>query len=437
MMLAQVRCTKRRGERFAGDAQMLTAAVSGQMVNSVGMGFVMLEIYYGLGQHRYFLQRDHHVGFLKYNYLDWNQVFINLAVCKISICLFLLRISKFDRWRNFLYGMIAFLIISHLPITFLYIFQCRPVNKFWDREVPGNCWPLSTVEKIIIVQGGSCKIHCLGQRAAGPSILIQSAREIYSRAAADDVSVISIVTDVIGAAFPILLIRNMKLPRRQKYALNALMGLGIITAITCIIRTAFSYEVKAIDQTWDGVPNALCRILEVNFGIIAACMPMMRPLWNWGKKKWKERAGSPHVTTTIPNVNSNQTPASRMQWYSPSTPMPWYRRIKRHFQWPPRPSISQTSSTRSMNPSRHRYDNEKDLCHLRTPCPPLPKPIPRPNWPQVHHHPSNATWAKDSMTPKMSNSLDLPLQGARSSEWEEEAMPDWAKYRSHKDKERI
>ena len=131
-----------------------------QMINTVGMGFVMVEVHYGLGRHKYFFTQVHYIGFSKYNYLDWCQVFITLAISKIAICLFLLRISKFERWRNFLYGMIAFLILTHLPITLAYIFQCRPVNKAWDIKVPGDCWPKSTIEAITIVQGSAYTILC-------------------------------------------------------------------------------------------------------------------------------------------------------------------------------------------------------------------------------------------------------------------------------------
>ena len=127
------------------------------------MGFVMLEVYWGLGQHKYYIKPDHWVGFLKYNYLDWCQVFLTLALCKIAICLFLLRISKFDRWRKFLYGMIAFLVVSHVAITLLFIFQCNPVNKVWDVHVPGTCWSKWHLEILIIVQGGtSSTFFCLG-----------------------------------------------------------------------------------------------------------------------------------------------------------------------------------------------------------------------------------------------------------------------------------
>ena len=131
--------------------------VSGQMINAVGMGFVMLEVDYGLGRHVQYLPLDHYEGFLKYNFLDWIQVFVTLALSKISICLFLLRISKFERWRWFLFGLIAFLVLSHVPLTLLYLFQCIPLQKNWQQvmaPVPGHCMSKKSVEKIIIVQGG-------------------------------------------------------------------------------------------------------------------------------------------------------------------------------------------------------------------------------------------------------------------------------------------
>ena len=32
-----------------------------------------------------------------------------------------------------------------------------------------------------------------------------------------------------------------------------------------------------MDVSWRGVPNALARVFEINLGIIAACMPIMKP----------------------------------------------------------------------------------------------------------------------------------------------------------------
>lgn len=144
-------------ERRNLETEWLIDVVPEQMINAVGMGFVMLEVDYGLGRHVKYLPPDHYEGFLKYNFLDWIQVFITLALSKISICLFLLRISKFERWRWFLFGLIGFLVLTHVPLTLLFILQCIPLQKNWEtveEAVPGHCMSKKAVEKIIIVQGG-------------------------------------------------------------------------------------------------------------------------------------------------------------------------------------------------------------------------------------------------------------------------------------------
>ena len=196
-----------------------------QVVNAVGMGFVMLEVSYGLGRHIRYLPSDHIIGFLKYNFLDWVQVFLTLALSKISICLFLLRISKFEKYRYALFTIIAFLIITHTPLTLLFLLQCQPLNKNWDTNVPGQCFSKRVVEKIIIVQG-----------------------------------IFSILTDFIGVAFPVILLWNARLGIRTKIALNVLMGLGIVTGTVCIVRTSYSWEVLSNDVTWVGSGNALTRM---------------------------------------------------------------------------------------------------------------------------------------------------------------------------------
>ena len=272
----------------------------------------------------------------------------------------------------------------------------------------------------------------------------------------------------------------MKLPPRQKLALQLLMGLGIVTAIACLIRTVFSYQIKAEDKTWQGIPNALCRIFEINLGIIAANAPMMRPLWNYCKRRYRahmllHRNNSDNENND--NTDTRPTPEGNMQWYRPPNERyPWYRRVHRHFQWNIRPPISQTSSTQTMN---KRHSPESDAAHaekvtLPPPHPYAPKPRATSLWPQAfvsdekeapptraqshdirqqqpkksfwsrrppvsrnktwalerggvdavdeRDRPENATWNKDDPSDpprprRTSESFDLPLQGAKNDEW--------------------
>ena len=202
----------------------------------------MVELANGLGQFEHTLAPATLKKYLKYDYLDWGQVFVTLATCKISICLFLLRLSVANKWRIVLHLLISFVILTHVPLLILFLVQCDPVNAYWDLSIQnGRCWSKDTVEKFILTQG-----------------------------------VVSVITDLIGAAFPVLLFWNAKLPGKTKVALCMLMGLGIFTAAASVVRTALSEQIKSDNLTWEGVPNAIARIFEVNLGIIAACTPMMR-----------------------------------------------------------------------------------------------------------------------------------------------------------------
>ena len=76
-----------------------------------------------------------------------------LAATKLSICFFLLRLTQFSRLKNVLYGLIALIVITHIPLFFAYVFQCNPIYSNWDVERPG-CFSKNSVEVIIILQGG-------------------------------------------------------------------------------------------------------------------------------------------------------------------------------------------------------------------------------------------------------------------------------------------
>ena len=54
---------------------------------------------------------------------------------KVSICFFLLRIPVHKRYIIPLQLSITVLILSNLILTLLWIFQCWPVQAYWDERV--------------------------------------------------------------------------------------------------------------------------------------------------------------------------------------------------------------------------------------------------------------------------------------------------------------
>ena len=265
------------------------------MITAVGKGFVVTEVSYGLGQHRADLSIEQYRNFLKYYYLDTAQFFLALATCKISICLFLLRLSQFNKVRRTLYGLIAFLIITHLALFFLEIFQCNPVDKVWNLDDPGKCMSEQTIMNILIAQ-----------------------------------CVFSFLTDFICAAFPIVLLRNLHIKMQSKIALCCLMGLGIITGAIAIARTATAWQVKAEDLSWVGVPNAMTRIFEVNIGNIAACVPVLKPFGRYVHARITGR--DPHEMLGRRNSPSSSPPLWHSKRFWLRRPSPVYEKSNRELR---------------------------------------------------------------------------------------------------------
>ncbi|KAL9615574.1 MAG: hypothetical protein Q9204_008768 [Flavoplaca sp. TL-2023a] len=237
--------------------------------------------------------------FLKWDYLDWVQAILTLAISKISICLLLLRLSQFSKLKKGLYWLIAFIFVTHLPLVVLLIVQCRPVEKTWNTIIDGRCFSKDMIANILIAQG-----------------------------------VFSILTDFIGAAFPILLLWNVKIKIGSKVAIWLLMGFGVVTSITCIVRTLLTYQIKSKDLSWDAVGISIAKMLEVNFGIIAACLPIMKPLYSYLRSLYTGIPLEHHRRRSNQTHSNFSSSRSHRAWYrlrsSRSLILP--RRASKHHQ---------------------------------------------------------------------------------------------------------
>ena len=94
-------------------------------------------------------------------------------------------------------------------------------------------------------------------------------------------AVISVVSDFSFAAFPILILWRVQIDLKTKVGLWLLMGLGFITGACCLVRTVLNGQSIPLDGTYDGIVNWVWRLFEVQVGIIAACIPALRPLYGW------------------------------------------------------------------------------------------------------------------------------------------------------------
>lgn len=71
---------------------------------------------------------------------------------KVSICLFLLRITVTKATIRPLQAAVVTLIVSNIVLSLTWIFQCTPIDKAWNDKLPGKCFTKGQLERIIISQ---------------------------------------------------------------------------------------------------------------------------------------------------------------------------------------------------------------------------------------------------------------------------------------------
>lgn len=120
----------------------------------------------------------------------------SMITSKISIGMFLLRIAAKKIHQHIIYAAMCISVISGLAFFLVTLFQCNPSPYFWNRYVPG--------------EPGSCV----------PSDVIIGLGFLYTS--------FSLLSDFTFALLPAVLIWDLKLKQRTKFALIPLLAMGCV-----------------------------------------------------------------------------------------------------------------------------------------------------------------------------------------------------------------
>ena len=92
---------------------------------------------------------------------------------------------------------------------------------------------------------------------------------------------LSVLGDFYSTALPLMLIRGLQLPPRQKAALYALFGVGFLVVAAGITRTVLVDRVVAqtYDTSWVLWENWIWTVVELNVAILAASAPALKPFF--------------------------------------------------------------------------------------------------------------------------------------------------------------
>ena len=172
-------------------------------------------------------------------YLD--QIFYKFTInlTKLSILFLYLRIFS-QRWfRITCYTCVAIVSGYAIASIFATIFQCTPIERVFDKSVPG---------------------HCINTTA------FWYANAIYN-----------ILTDFVILASVPGVVWTLSLSTRQRVGLTLVFGLGVFVFATSILRfTTLDTASKASDTTFGTLKSTMWTTIEASTAIVCACLPMIR-----------------------------------------------------------------------------------------------------------------------------------------------------------------
>ena len=82
---------------------------------------------------------------------------------KVSICLLLLRISPNKRIERPIQSLVAFLILSNVVLSLVWIFQCIPVDGAWvvKENKTAKCYTQGQLQRVVMSQASELAVHAV------------------------------------------------------------------------------------------------------------------------------------------------------------------------------------------------------------------------------------------------------------------------------------
>ena len=173
------------------------------------MSLGALSGHFGFGRHLIYLAPSNVVQAAKWDWIvqiPW----VFLTTCtRLSISVFLYRLfATKESSRRVLYVIIALTVTSNVALIVTVLSQCSPLQKNWDRAIPGHCWnPTKTID-VSLFQGGE-------------STFKELRGELKMSAA-------SALCDFSLAFLPIVFLWNVQIKGHIKIGICCLMGLGFL-----------------------------------------------------------------------------------------------------------------------------------------------------------------------------------------------------------------
>ncbi|KUJ09950.1 uncharacterized protein LY89DRAFT_723801 [Mollisia scopiformis] len=197
--------------------------------------------YLGFGQHIWDIPV---LNFTRLNLLYWvASIFYALIqnFAKLSILFLYLRIFPTPNFRWLVQFALVWQCCHMVAFTFTVIFQCIPVESFWNLTIPGTCMNVNAAMR------------------AG--------------------AFASIFEDIAIMVLPISELIGLNLDLRKRLSLCFMFALGSFACVTSMIRLRYVWNYKlTLDGTWNDIEIVLWSDIETYVAVMCSCLMCIRPL---------------------------------------------------------------------------------------------------------------------------------------------------------------
>ncbi|RHZ44169.1 putative integral membrane protein [Aspergillus thermomutatus] len=226
------------------DGAMVIAMLWYLMFSSCMIGGAL----YGTGKRFHDLTAHQRVTAMEYWWLCEIAYCFASVGCKVSVCIFLRRITVQRLHIWILYTVIALTVIAGLAFMLIMLLQCKPLEYFWTR----TAFDAS-------IHGSCISIH-----------IVIAMTYVYSAVAA--------LCDFTVGILPIFMVRKLHMRRQTKIAVIGILSMACIASSAVIIRIPWVKTFADYDFLYATVDIALWSNIEVGLGISAGSLATLRPL---------------------------------------------------------------------------------------------------------------------------------------------------------------
>ncbi|KAL4881845.1 hypothetical protein BJY04DRAFT_217914 [Aspergillus karnatakaensis] len=198
--------------------------------------------YFGMGRHMVpAMQEGIDIGmFFKLLYVFEPIYITNVAIIKFSVLLMYNRIFPVRSIRLGSYILGGITLAWVISVDLVAIFQCTPVQKAWNRQLPGTCIDL--------------KAALIGNGAP------------------------NFITDILILALPGRSIWKLQTSLWQRVSIIAVFLSGSFVVFASIYRFSLIFILDMNDIPWTLADAQTWCVVETSAGIISACLPTIVPL---------------------------------------------------------------------------------------------------------------------------------------------------------------